>query len=123
MTTAHKPTWKPATGGSEQGGNLLIVPTRHYSVKDMPAELTMKTRHREQGNEETFHNKNFKADLLRRERRHYAAAHGWDVEQEGEELKENETLTYSLPILSDDVHQGTLSTKRRKVYIYIYYIY
>ena len=40
MTTAHRPTWKPAVGiyikylgGSEQGGNLLVTPTRSYSAR------------------------------------------------------------------------------------------
>lgn len=44
MTTAHKPTWNPAKGGSEQGGNKVLVPSRIVSVKDQPALLTLKRR-------------------------------------------------------------------------------
>ncbi len=44
MTTAHRPTWNSAKGGSEQGGNLLVNPTRTYSAKDLPANTTLKYR-------------------------------------------------------------------------------
>lgn len=48
MTTAHRPTWNSAKG-SDQGGNQLVVPSRNYSAKDMPAHLKLKTRHEGQG--------------------------------------------------------------------------
>ena len=44
MTTAHRPTWNSAKGGSEQGGNLLVNPTRSYSAKDLPANTSLKYR-------------------------------------------------------------------------------
>jgi protein CWC15 len=44
MTTAHRPTWKPAVGGSEQGGNKITVPTRQYSSKDIPGYTSLKSR-------------------------------------------------------------------------------
>lgn len=44
MTTAHRPTWHTAIGGSEQGGNRTVVPTRAFSAKDLPGYLTLKTR-------------------------------------------------------------------------------
>lgn len=44
MTTAHRPTWNAAKGGSEQGGNLLVNPTRNYSAKDLPANTAIKYR-------------------------------------------------------------------------------
>lgn len=44
MTTAHRPTWHNAVGGSEQGGNVMINPTRAYSSKDMPGHTTLKER-------------------------------------------------------------------------------
>lgn len=49
MTTAHRPTWNSAKGGSEQGGNVLIQPSRNYSAKDLPGHLSLKTRHGGQG--------------------------------------------------------------------------
>ena len=45
MTTAHRPTWTSAKGGSSQGGNLLVEPTRTYSSKDLPGHLHLKHRH------------------------------------------------------------------------------
>ena len=44
MTTAHRPTWNAARGGSEQGGNLLVNPTRAYSALDLPAHTKLKYR-------------------------------------------------------------------------------
>jgi protein CWC15 len=44
MTTAHRPTWNSAKGGGNQGGNLLVQPTRAYSSKDLPGHLKLKTR-------------------------------------------------------------------------------
>ncbi len=44
MTTAHRPTWAPAKGGEEQGGNRMYVPSRMSSAKDQPGQLTMKFR-------------------------------------------------------------------------------
>ena len=44
MTTAHRPTWNAARGGSEQGGNLLVNPSRAYSAKDLPGHTTLKYR-------------------------------------------------------------------------------
>ena len=50
MTTAHRPTWHTAKGGTEQGGNVLINPSRAYSSKDMPAHTALKERTMGQGN-------------------------------------------------------------------------
>ena len=44
MTTAHRPTWNSAKGGSEQGGNILVNPTRSYSAKDLPSNTKLKYR-------------------------------------------------------------------------------
>jgi protein CWC15 len=49
MTTANRPTWNSVRGGSEQGGNVLVKPSRQYSAKDMPSELKMKERAAGQG--------------------------------------------------------------------------
>lgn len=44
MTTAHRPTWHSVRGGSEQGGNRIVVPSRQYSSKDMPSQTSLKLR-------------------------------------------------------------------------------
>ena len=60
MTTAHRPTWAPAKGGEEQGGNRMYVPSRMTSAKDQPGQLTMKFRQEGQASA---------ADILRRDLR------------------------------------------------------
>ena len=67
MTTAHRPTWHTAKGGTEQGGNVLINPSRAYSSKDMPAHTSLKERTREQGDLSEQNKINFRRDLLERE--------------------------------------------------------
>ena len=67
MTTAHRPTWHTAKGGTEQGGNVLINPSRAYSSKDMPAHTTLKVRATGQGNIQEQTAQDFKRDLLSRE--------------------------------------------------------
>ncbi len=61
MTTAHRPTWSSAKGGTNQGGNRVIVPTRMYSSKDLPGQMTMKDR--DEQSLETIASRDFRADL------------------------------------------------------------
>jgi hypothetical protein len=44
MTTSHRPTWNSVKGGAQQGGNVLTVPSRMYSAKDLPGYLKMNVR-------------------------------------------------------------------------------
>ncbi|KAM3147262.1 hypothetical protein pb186bvf_000513 [Paramecium bursaria] len=67
MTTAHRPTFKPAIGGSEQGGNKMLVHTRSYHSKDLPAYLKLKLREKGQGTQDELKDKDFKQDLIKRE--------------------------------------------------------
>lgn len=67
MTTAHKPTFYPARGSSNQGSNILYQPTLMYSSKDLPGNLTLKKRKLGQGNKHDIKNIDFKSDLLERE--------------------------------------------------------
>jgi protein CWC15 len=62
MTTAHRPTYNSAVGGSEQGGNKILVPSRQYSAKELPGQLSMKERP-----PEDFSKKDFKEDLKAKE--------------------------------------------------------
>ena len=68
MTTAHRPTWHSVRGGSEQGGNSLVTPTRQYSSRDLPAHLHLKERKPGQGTIDEVEAMNYKQDLLKRER-------------------------------------------------------
>ena len=67
MTTAHRPTWNSARG-SEQGGNNLVLPKRNYSALDMPSHLKLKDRSDGQGSISDLTQKDFKEELLRKER-------------------------------------------------------
>lgn len=67
MTTAHRPTWHTAKGGTEQGGNVLINPSRAYSSKDMPAHTALKERSTGQGNQFEQNQIDFRQELLQRE--------------------------------------------------------
>lgn len=49
MTTAHRPTWAPARGGEEQGGNRMFVPSLMRSSKDATAHTKLKLRQDGQG--------------------------------------------------------------------------
>lgn len=44
MSTAHRPTWAPARGNEEQGGNRIYAPSRHASKLDMPDHYFLKFR-------------------------------------------------------------------------------
>jgi len=67
MTTAHRPTWKAATGGSEQGGSKMVIPTRSYSSRDLPGYLHLKQRQPGQGTQGDLKEVDFKEELLRKE--------------------------------------------------------
>nr|GME02798.1 protein CWC15 homolog [Ipomoea batatas] len=42
MTTAARPTWAPAKGGSEQGGTRIFGPSQKYSSRDIASHTTLK---------------------------------------------------------------------------------
>ena len=62
MTTAHRPTYNSAVGGSEQGGNKILVPSRQYSAKELPGQLSMKERP-----PQDFSKTDFRHELLEKE--------------------------------------------------------
>eukprot|EP00029_Vermamoeba_vermiformis_P007287 TRINITY_DN3112_c0_g3_i2.p1 TRINITY_DN3112_c0_g3~~TRINITY_DN3112_c0_g3_i2.p1 ORF type:complete len:258 (+),score=87.79 TRINITY_DN3112_c0_g3_i2:27-776(+) len=65
MTTAHRPTWYPAIGGENQGGNKQYMPTAARSAKDIAGFTKMKFR-----NDATTDEENMKAELEAKERKH-----------------------------------------------------
>jgi protein CWC15 len=66
MTTAHRPTYKAAIGGSEQGGNKVLVPSRQYSAKDLPGQMKMKER----VDAEDLRLHDYRNELIERERQY-----------------------------------------------------
>jgi len=72
MTTAHRPTWNPTAGGRDQGGNRVLVPSKQYSSKDLPGHTVLKLRRPGQGTSEDLSNIDYKQELLRKEKLHFA---------------------------------------------------
>jgi protein CWC15 len=71
MTTAHRPTWNPTSGGKDQGGNRVIVPTRQYSAKDLPGHTVLKYRKLGQSSESETKSINYKDQLLTQEKHYF----------------------------------------------------
>jgi len=69
MTTAHRPTFNPTKGGNIQGGNKLYYPSKQYSSKDLPGNLTLKKRFNGQGSKIELKERNFKQELLVKEKK------------------------------------------------------
>lgn len=91
MTTAHRPTWNPTSGGKDQGGNRVIVPTKQYSAKDLPGHTVLKYRKIGQNNEIENKSINFRQQLLQKEQAYFDQKKK-EAEYEGEE---NESLNDS----------------------------
>jgi protein CWC15 len=71
MTTAHRPTWNAAVGGKNQAGNpTRFTPIHAVSGKDLPAQLTLKTRGAGQDTRDEIGQRDLKAELEERERLH-----------------------------------------------------
>jgi hypothetical protein len=45
MTTAARPTWAPAKGGSEQGGVRMFGPSQKFSSRDLASHTQLKLRY------------------------------------------------------------------------------
>ncbi|CAG2162963.1 unnamed protein product [Oppiella nova] len=68
MTTAARPTFDPAKGGSGRGEKNLGALSKQYSSRDLPGHLKMKYRQSGQGTSDELKEKDFKRELEERER-------------------------------------------------------
>jgi len=75
MTTAHKPTWNPAVGKRNEGGwDTGGAVSHQFSVRDMPQQLTLKTRKFGQGSQSELMSHtvdDLKAKLEEKEKDHF----------------------------------------------------
>eukprot|EP01088_Endostelium_zonatum_P017566 TRINITY_DN5238_c0_g1_i1.p1 TRINITY_DN5238_c0_g1~~TRINITY_DN5238_c0_g1_i1.p1 ORF type:complete len:222 (-),score=72.09 TRINITY_DN5238_c0_g1_i1:67-732(-) len=85
MTTASRATLNPARGSSQQGGVRQHVPSSQVSARQLPAHKTLKFREKGQGTKDESKSRDFKSELIERERKHLLEV-GRFVEKE-EELK------------------------------------
>jgi len=68
MTTAARPTFDPAKGGSGRGEKDLSAISRQYSSRDLPSHQKLKYREPGQGTTEEHKNKDHRRELEERER-------------------------------------------------------
>ncbi|XP_066915864.1 spliceosome-associated protein CWC15 homolog isoform X1 [Clytia hemisphaerica] len=68
MTTAARPTFDTARGGQQRGEGNLASLTKQYSARDLPSHTKIKTRQIGQDTAEEIRSRDFKHDLMERER-------------------------------------------------------
>ena len=68
MTTAARPTWDTAKGGSTMRERDLSAMSKQYSSRDLPSHTKLKTREAGQGTSEEHGRKDFRRELEDRER-------------------------------------------------------
>ncbi|CAD6193483.1 unnamed protein product [Caenorhabditis auriculariae] len=68
MTSAHRPTFHPARGGTARGEGDLSKLSAQYSSKDMPSHTKLKYRQTGQGTEDDIRKKDLRRELEDKER-------------------------------------------------------
>ncbi|XP_050310170.1 spliceosome-associated protein CWC15 homolog isoform X2 [Anthonomus grandis grandis] len=67
MTTAARPTFEPARGGSGRNEKDLSAISRQYSSRDLPGHTKLKYREHGQGTQEETRSRDFRRELEERE--------------------------------------------------------
>ena len=68
MTTAARPTWDTAKGGTSTRERDLSSMSKQYSSRDLPSHTRLKTRETGQGTSDEIRQRDFRRDLEDRER-------------------------------------------------------
>ncbi|XP_058066888.1 protein CWC15 homolog [Anopheles bellator] len=68
MTTAARPTFDPARGGTGRGEKDLSALSKQYSSRDLPGHTKLKYRDQGQSTAEELRNRDFREELEKRER-------------------------------------------------------
>jgi len=68
MTTAHRPTFHPAQGGTGKNESDLSKLSKQYSSRDMPSHTKVKYRQSGQGSTDDVKSKDFRKELEEREK-------------------------------------------------------
>lgn len=108
MTTAHRPTWHPARGGNDQGGNRALVPTRQFSSKDAPAHTKLKFRQTGQGSKGELYSIDFRRKLLEAEINSL-------VQKDSESEEEHLSDSHSEQDSEEELHREFLKVKAERV--------
>ncbi|XP_055345874.1 protein CWC15 homolog [Paramacrobiotus metropolitanus] len=76
MTTAARPTFNPAVGGSQRNEGALAYQSQQYSSQDLPGHKKLKHRQPGQGTVDDVRNRDFRTELEQREYRHKSSKRG-----------------------------------------------
>lgn len=67
MTTAHRPTFNPARGGTDRNEGALSKMSQQYSARDMPSHTKLKYRQLGQAHPDEIETKDFRRVIQERE--------------------------------------------------------
>lgn len=67
MTTAHRPTFNPARGGTGRNEGDLSKLSQQYSSRDMPSHTKLKYRQKGQAHPDEISSRNLRAELESRD--------------------------------------------------------
>ncbi|KAL3986419.1 hypothetical protein ACH3XW_42675 [Acanthocheilonema viteae] len=85
MTTAHRPTFEPARGGSGRNEGDLAKLSQQYSSKDMPSHTKLKYRQKGQGHAEDMKSRDLRRELEEKEknvgRERRSRESGWNMQK------------------------------------------
>ncbi|CAG9532480.1 unnamed protein product [Cercopithifilaria johnstoni] len=85
MTTAHRPTFEPARGGSGRNEGDLSKLSQQYSSKDMPSHTKLKYRQKGQGHVEDMKSRDLRRELEEKEknvgRERRSRESGWNMQK------------------------------------------
>jgi len=108
MTTAARPTFDPAKGGTSRGEKSLSSLSKQYSSRDLPSHTSLKYRQTGQNTTDELKKKDFKRELEERER--------LALEKDGKRTSENVTSTSRGALLSSSsaISSSTDSSSSKK---------
>uniref|UniRef100_A0A1I7Y0U0 CWC15 protein n=1 Tax=Steinernema glaseri TaxID=37863 RepID=A0A1I7Y0U0_9BILA len=98
MTTAHRPTFDTARGGSGRAEGDLSKLSQQYSSKDMPSHMTLKYRQKGQGTAEDIRVRDLRRELEDKEREHQKEKEAKDRKTRGRAADDDETSSKKLKI-------------------------
>uniref|UniRef100_A0A2M4ASM7 Putative pre-mrna-splicing factor cwc15 n=1 Tax=Anopheles triannulatus TaxID=58253 RepID=A0A2M4ASM7_9DIPT len=107
MTTAARPTFDPARGGTGRGEKDLSALSKQYSSRDLPGHTKLKYRDQGQNTAEELRNRDFREELEKRERDSKPKSSAASIARRGGAEPANSALSSSAT--------GSSSTKRQKL--------
>mmetsp|Transcript_35721 Transcript_35721/g.93366 ORF Transcript_35721/g.93366 Transcript_35721/m.93366 type:complete len:221 (-) Transcript_35721:286-948(-) len=103
MTTAHRPTWTPAIGGTGKAEGKLGALSKQYSVRDQAAHTKLKVRRDGQDTEGELAKRDFKAELEERERLHFSKRKADEAGALAEVQEQAEKRLKAIEAIDDDL--------------------